>query len=151
MASKRVKFGSGEFRRQSVSRTMNVLRSAAQKLAHGQRDRIGGVKHGGHSVGAIPVDTGNLMRSLMASTAAMPMATSDGDTGDQIGQVTGTILGWQEGQTLWMGYTMKYAPMMEFGFVRRNGTPQPGYFFVREGVNKWPRYLKEAENELPEF
>lgn len=130
---------------------MMVLRNAAQKLAHGQRDKIGGVKHGGHAIGAVPFDTGNLMRSLMGSVSSMPMANHDGDIADQIGQVTGIILNWQQGQTLWMGYTMKYAPLMEFGFVRKNGTPQPGYFFVREGVNKWPQYLKESESELPEF
>jgi len=125
---------------------MNVLRSAAQKLAEGQRREIAGKKHGGYRRGAMPSDTGNLMRSLVASRQSVPV--TDGREGNNVAV---EILLWQPGQTLWLGYTAEYGPRMNYGFVGTDklgrNYNQTGYFFIERGVSEWPQYLKEAENE----
>lgn len=144
--------GSGHAQKIALDRTMTVLKIAAQKLVAGLSADIAGKKHGGYRRGAMPSDSGNMMRSLMGSTSFMPQAV-DEEAVDHSKNIGAAILNWQRGQTLWLGYTVAYAPRMNYGFIDTDSKGrkynQTGYFFVEKGTENWPSYLKEAENELP--
>lgn len=99
--------------------------------------------------GRMPVDTGFLRASLMASTAAMPPIQSGkvpaegkaytfSDT-----QVTAVVAGSDLGQTIYFGYTAAYAAAMEYG---ANGGP--AYAFVRTAAQRWPAIVDAKAAEL---
>lgn len=90
--------------------------------------------------GNMPVDTGFLRSSLMASTTAMPqIRESGGDTGEPISLV---IAGWKSGQTFYAGYTANYASHVEYGSRGR-----PARRFVGLAVQQWQQIVEQVARE----
>lgn len=115
-----------EWAMRSQQRAIAVVRDATQTLANEmRRPKARG--------GNMPVDTGNLRRSLGVSKTEMPTANQnnkvkfDSDPGQQI---TLTIAGWKVGETLYLGFQAAYARFQE----NRNG-------FVRLAVQRWPDFI----------
>lgn len=97
---------------------------------------------------AVPVDTGFLRASFMASTEAMPSIDESAQNKEgasvsqDFGQITTVIQGATLGQTIFLGWTAAYALRIEFGF---NGTDslgrkynQPPQAFARLTAEQWP-------------
>ncbi len=97
--------------------------------------------------GRLPHLTGNLMRSLLASTSAMP-STGGPDakySGQDVGLVTA---GLQLDQTVWLGYQAIYARRMNYGFVGQDSLGrnynQAGAHFVEGAIAEWPSIVASA-------
>lgn len=72
----------------------------------------------------VPVDTGFLRASLVASTAAMPMIrAADGQVPGDLGEIVLVIAGLEAGETLYLGYTASYAAFVHYGANGRPGRP----------------------------
>ncbi len=87
--------------------------------------------------GNMPVDTGYLRASLLASTSQMPTIRedarpADGQTYREDGQVALVIAGADLGETIYVGYTAAYARAVEYG---HNGAPARA--FVRLAAQNW--------------
>lgn len=65
----------------------------------------------------MPVDTGNLRRSLMASTTEIPTISNNPDQtfADNDQQINLVIAGAEIGQTIYLGFQANYAAAMEYG------------------------------------
>lgn len=104
-----------------------VGRHAAQTVANEVRRPRGA---GGH----MPVVTGNLRRSLMASTSFMPrMVSGTREFGDNDAQIELTIAGWKVTGTLYLGFQAAYARVREYD----NG-------FVRLTAQRWQSIVEES-------
>lgn len=124
----------------------HIFRMSVQKLA----DEILLPKERG---GNMPVDTGNLRRSLLASTSAMPSIRGGEDTPfpDNSGQIALVIAGASATDTLYLGFQAKYALRMEYGFVGTDSLGrnynQAGNNFVSLAVQKWQQIVDKAVKE----
>lgn len=99
--------------------------------------------------GKVPIDTGNLANSLLASKQGMP-ATSDGPfTGSNVGIITATI---RANQSAWLGYQAKYARRVNNGFIgadsRGRVYNQRGAHFVETAVANWSNIVETAVKEI---
>lgn len=101
--------------------------------------------------GRLPKLTGNLMRSLLASTSAMP-ATGEPDakySGQDVGLVTA---GLQLDQTVWLGYQAIYARRLNYGFVGEDSLGrtynQAGAHFVEAAIADWPNIVRMAVSKI---
>lgn len=85
--------------------------------------------------GRLPHVTGNLMRSLLGSTSAMPDEAEGPFTGWDVGLLTATI---KYGQDVWLGYQAVYARRMNYGFKGADKLGrvynQEGYHFVEQTI-----------------
>ena len=97
--------------------------------------------------GRLPKLTGNLMRSLLASTSAMP-STGGPDakySGQDVGLVTA---GLRLDQTVWLGYQAIYARRLNYGFVGEDSLGrnynQAGAHFVEGAIADWPHIVRMA-------
>ncbi|MCO7469512.1 hypothetical protein NJG16_05515 [Stenotrophomonas maltophilia] len=99
--------------------------------------------------GKMPVDTGFLRNSAGASTEGPPEAG---------GQAMGLVfLGLQVGQTVWAGWTAKYAMRMEHGFYGEDSKgrkyAQAGKGFARAAAQNWvfivEAVAKEVKDQIP--
>lgn len=101
------------------------------------------------------VVTGNLRRSLMASTVMMPQfkkgITFDADS---TGQIALTIAGMKATDPFYFGFQAAYAARWNYGFTgtdklgRRYN--QSGSGAVQASAAKWIGFVKQAERELGE-
>lgn len=72
----------------------------------------------------VPVDTGALRASLRASTSVMPQIMASGATPPaDMGDIMLVIEGADLSDTIFLGYTMNYAPMVHYGARGRPGKP----------------------------
>lgn len=99
--------------------------------------------------GKVPIDTGNLANSLLASKQSMP-TTSDGPfTGSNVGIITATI---RASHSVWLGYQAGYARRINNGFVgadsRGRVYNQQGAHFVESAVANWSNIVETAVNEI---
>ncbi len=101
--------------------------------------------------GRLPKLTGNLMRSLLASTSAMP-STGGPDakySGQDVGLVTA---GLRLDQTIWLGYQAIYARRMNYGFVGEDSLGrtynQAGAHFVEAAIADWPNIVRMAVSKI---
>ena len=131
-----------------------IWRESVQELAH-ELDVT--VPQGGN----VPIDTGFLRASLMASTAMMPVieATSrppssagPGSYGPSAGQVEAVIAGADLGETIYLGYTAAYALRQNYGFtgadpLGRHHSPS-GHLFVERAAQKWPTIVDRVSQRL---
>jgi len=91
--------------------------------------------------GRLPWKTGNLARSLLASTAAMPKTGGPDDkyAGSNVGVVTAQLA---LGDSAWLGFQAIYARRMNSGFVGTDSKgrqySQEGAHFVEAAVDAWP-------------
>lgn len=99
--------------------------------------------------GNVPVDTGNLYRSLLASTTAMPKTAEAPFAGSNVPSVIATL---RMNDTLWLGFQAKYARRQEFGFVGADSMGRvyntPGNHFVSRAIAMWPQIVREAVEEV---
>ena len=100
------------------------------------------------SGGNMPVDTGFLRASLVASTSQMPTLRegakpTEGATYAQDGQVNLVIATAQLGETLFSGFVAQYSAAMNYGF----GSHQ-GYLFVELAAQQWQAIVSQVETEL---
>ena len=101
--------------------------------------------------GRLPKLTGNLMRSLLASTSAMP-STGEPDakySGQDVGLVTA---GLRLDQTIWLGYQAIYARRLNYGFVGEDSLGrtynQAGAHFVEAAIADWPNIVRMAVSKI---
>ena len=101
--------------------------------------------------GRLPKLTGNLMRSLLASTSAMP-STGGPDakySGQDVGLVTA---GLRLDQTVWLGYQAIYARRLNYGFVGEDSLGrnynQAGAHFVEGAIADWPNIVRMAVSKI---
>ncbi|WP_426235863.1 hypothetical protein [Pararhizobium sp. DWP1-1-3] len=118
-----------------------VFQTAAQAVANEVREPLA-------SGGRMPIDTGNLRRSLMASTSAMPTVKPDQETFSDSGLEL-VIAGAELGSTVYLGFQAAYAARMNFGFVGEDSLGrvynQTGYGFVDAVAQRWPQIVAAAD------
>lgn len=99
--------------------------------------------------GNVPVDTGNLYRSLLASTTAMPKTAEAPFSGSNVPSVIATL---RLNDTLWLGFQAKYARRQNYGFVGADALGrvynQQGAYFVERAIAMWPQIVREAVEEV---
>ena len=156
----------GAWAQQTQQRMQAVFRDAAQTVANEVRRPVA-------SGGNMPVDTGNLRRSLMASTAAMPQIRTELEGFvDNEGQVTLVIAGARLGETIYLGFQANYAAHMEYGTKPHKIVPKdkqalffyiggasvfaasvnhPGtkpFGFVRLTAQRWPQIVDASAQRI---
>jgi len=135
----------GKWGEKAKRNTTMVMRSSVQKLATDLMTDVG------PGAGQVPIDTGNLRNSLMASTASMP-SVREGEFGDNTGQVTFAIAGATIGQTIWLGWQAVYAARMNYGFTGTDSIGRSfnttGRFFLDAKAAKWQGYVDQAASEF---
>ncbi|KWT70771.1 hypothetical protein APY04_0832 [Hyphomicrobium sulfonivorans] len=143
-----------------------VFRDAAQTVANEVRKPEG-------AGGNMPVDTGNLRRSLAASTDSMPQVQPGVATfSDNDSQITAVISNAPLGSTIYLGFQADYAVHMEYGTgphmiypkdkqalhftiggagifaksVKHPGTTAKA--FVRTTAQRWPQIVKGSAEKI---
>lgn len=132
----------GKWASQTPERVEAVHKRALEKLAMEMtRTKAEG--------GNVPVVTGNLYRSLVASTSGMPPTSDQPAAGSNVSSVITTL---RPNQPVWFGYTAAYARRMNFGFVgadsRGRVYDQQGNHFVERAIAMWPQIVREAAEEV---
>ncbi len=131
---------------QERARMEAVFRTAAQDIYAELRLTV-------FQGGRLPIDTGNLRRSFMASTAQIPNRgegqTVFPDYGPQSEMV---IANAPLGSTIYIGSQAAYAARMNYGFVGTDSLGrsynQKGYGFLDAAQQRWPQIVKEAEAKV---
>lgn len=99
--------------------------------------------------GNVPFDTGNLYRSLVASTAGLPPTSNERASGSNATAVIATL---STSQPIYFGYTAAYARRQEFGFVGNDALGrtynQSGSHFVSRAIALWPQIVDESAKEV---
>jgi hypothetical protein len=121
-----------------------VFHEAAQTVANEVRTAVA-------EGGRMPVRTGNLRRSLMASTSSMPTVkpekTEFSDSGLEM-----VIAGAELGSTVYLGFQAAYAARMNYGFVGEDSLGrvynQAGLGFVDAVAQRWPQIVTAAEAKV---
>ncbi|WP_299941276.1 hypothetical protein [uncultured Nitratireductor sp.] len=115
-----------------------TFRGAAQDLANEVKKPK---SEGGH----MPILTGALRRSLMASTAAMPGISDAEDFPNNDGQITLTIAGADIGETIYLGFQAAHARRREYGFNGNDSLGrtynEEGNGFVRLTAQRWQEFV----------
>lgn len=115
-----------------------VAKTATLSLANDAREQGPSVANPDNSgMGRMPVDTGNLRNSMVASTEGVPSGPSTGNETKKGDDVAAELIRWQPGTTpFWAGFTARYARAME-----------ARYGFMRGAVEKWDDFVAEAVEE----
>lgn len=128
---------------QTKARSAAVFRSSAQRIANEVRETV-------NEGGRMPIRTGNLRRSLLASTTAPPQVLQgQGEFSftDQSGGIELTIAGAEIGQTIYLGFQANYARRMNYGFVGEDSKGrtynQEGYHFIEGVAQRWHQIVME--------
>lgn len=99
--------------------------------------------------GRVPVDTGELSRSLLGDKSAMPKISNGPSQGSNIGVITATL---RNDEPLWIGYTKAYARRMNYGFVGADSLGriynEPGNHFVQGAIDSWGQIVAKAAEEI---
>ena len=126
-----------------------VMKQSARYLAD---DLTGAGRSGGASgPGVIPVVTGNLRNSLLASTAQMPATRPGPFSAPQTDLVIG---GWnpRTQTTLYIGWQAEYARRINYGFTGPDSLGrvynQVGRFFLETYAAQWQNYVDRAAREV---
>ena len=99
--------------------------------------------------GRLPFLTGNLARSLLASTKEMPKTSDEQFKGSNLGAVTARA---KLTDAIYMGFQARYARRMEYGFIGQDSLgrtyDQKGHHFVQGAIDKWPQIVRSAAKEV---
>lgn len=99
--------------------------------------------------GRVPIDTGNLSRSVLASTAAMPKTSETPAAGSNVGAVAATL---RTDQTVWIGWTSIYSWRQNYGFVGADSLGrvynQAGNYFLEGAISEWQNIVNRAAAEI---
>lgn len=134
----------GEWANESEARLRAVFARSVELLA----DELTTTRANG---GKLPHKTGNLMRSLLASTAGLPAqgGSEDRYSGQDVGLVAA---GLSLGDTVWLGYQANYARRMNYGFKGTDALgrsyDQEGAHFVEYAIEMWPILVELAAGEI---
>lgn len=127
----------------AVPERIEAVRSRAVDLLAEEMSRTRG------QGGRVPFDTGNLARSILASTTAMPNTSTARFSGGNVGAVTATL---RVDQPVWLGYQAVYARRMNYGFVGADSFGrvynQAGNYFVEGAMLQWRSIVAEAVAEV---
>ncbi|MGR9149601.1 hypothetical protein ACU8MT_09070 [Rhizobium leguminosarum] len=143
MATENLSFAAqvSEWAKEEIERTEAVFHTAAQTVANEVRTPVA-------EGGRMPLKTGNLRRSLMASTADMPRIREGKTTFSDSG-IEMVIAGAELGSTIYLGFQAAYAARMNYGFVGTDSLGraynQTGYGFVDAVSQRWPEIVAAAE------
>ncbi|GGZ21737.1 hypothetical protein [Asticcacaulis endophyticus] len=100
--------------------------------------------------GNMPVVSGNLYRSLLASRDVMPSIKSDGVFTEP--NNTLTISGAELGQTIYLGFQAIYARRVNYGFTGTDSLGrtynQTGRNFVGLAAQRWQQIVAEANFQV---
>lgn len=121
----------------------SVYRTAAEDIAEEVSKTVA-------EGGKLPFRTGNLRRSLMASTVAMPL---QGEAKAQFaGGDTSAIMHATLDDTIYIGFQANYARRLNYGFVGEDALgrryDQKGAHFIESAVDKWPEIVKAAAAKI---
>ena len=132
----------GKWASQSEARLDAVRNRAIELLATEMANTI-------PNGGRVPFQTGNLARSILASTQGMPRTSDAQFSGSNVGLVTATL---NANQPVWLGYQANYAKRQNFGFIGSDSAGrvynQAGHHFIEAAIAEWPRLVKQAANEM---
>ena len=99
--------------------------------------------------GNLPVETGNLEKSQVASQEAMPKESEGPFNGSNLGAVVATM---DISKPLYIGYTTAYAKRMNFGFVGADSKGrvynQEGNHFIERAIAMWPQLVEAAIKDV---
>jgi len=127
-----------------MERAEAVFQTAAQTVANEVRTPVA-------AGGRMPVKTGNLRRSLMASTSSMPTIV-EGKQEFSESPVELVIAGAELEGTIYLGFQAAYAARMNYGFVGQDSLGrsynQAGFGFVDAVAQRWPQIVAEAETTV---
>ncbi|MBA9034931.1 hypothetical protein [Rhizobium leguminosarum] len=143
MATENLSFAAqvSEWAKSEMERSKTVFQTAAQEVANEVRTPVA-------EGGRMPLKTGNLRRSLMASTADMPRI-QEGKTTFSDSGIEMVIAGAELGSTIYLGFQAAYAARMNYGFVGTDSLGrtfnQTGYGFVDAVAQRWPQIVIQAE------
>jgi hypothetical protein len=103
--------------------------------------------------GRMPVKTGNLRRSFLASTAEMPSIKQGKEEFPDLGGASELIIAGAElGSTIFIGAQASYAARLEFGFVGEDSLGrvynQAGMGFIAAVSQRWPQIVQAAEAKV---
>lgn len=138
--------GVRDWTKKTKARQVAIFRIAVQKVVD---DMLLTIPKSGN----MPIDTGNLRRSLKSSTSSMPEVIGDSDFqfGNDLGGIELTIANASAGDTLYLGFQAAYARRMEHGFQGIDSLGrtynQAGFAFVGQAALNWKRYVGEAVRE----
>lgn len=157
MATRNLSFAAAvdEWTKQSEQRMERVFKESTKRVIQEVRKPVA-------KGGNMPVDTGFLRNSLVASTDGPtpidPKAgPADGASYDKAGDVLSgdvslIIAGAKIGQTIWACFTAAYARRQEYGFTGEDALGrtynQAGRGFVRLAAQKWQRIVESVVKEL---
>lgn len=129
-----------EWARQTDARLTAVRRRSIELLA----EEMTRTKANG---GRVPFETGNLYRSLVATTNGLPKVGQS--SGGNVGAVTATL---NNNQAAWLGYTAAYARRVNSGFVGADSLGrvynQAGNYFVEGAIANWENIVRQAAKEI---
>lgn len=133
-----------EWGRAEIDRAEAIFRDAAQTVANEVRTPLA-------DGGRMPIDTGNLRRSLMASTSDMPSIKPEQTTFNDAG-LEMVIAGAELGGTVFLGFQAAYSARLNFGFVGTDSLGrvynQQGYGFVDAVAQRWPQIVAASEARI---
>lgn len=101
--------------------------------------------------GRLPHDTGNLMRSLLASTAGPVRKGGPGEkyAGQDVGLVTTSLT---LDQDIWLGWQADYAHRLNYGFTGEDKAgrlyAQAGAHFLEAALAQWPNIVNNAARKI---
>lgn len=128
--------------KQTEARMEAIYRRSVKLLA----DEMATTKPQG---GRVPFESGNLARSLVASTQGMPKTATGPFSGSNVGVVAATL---QLDQPAWIGYQAIYARRMNYGYVGADKLGrvfnQQGNYFLEYAIEKWPQIVAQAAKEM---
>jgi hypothetical protein len=128
--------------KETEKRTEAVYRRSVELLA----EEMTRTKANG---GRVPVDTGNLYKSLLASKQAMPRTAEGPFPGFDIGAITASL---KMSEPVWLGYQASYARRINSGFVGADKLGrvynQHGNYFVEGAIAAWPQIIAQAAKEV---
>lgn len=130
----------GAWAKEAKARLNAVFRTSVQGLAAEMRKT-------GPNGGDVPVDTGNLVRSLLAVKGGLPpQGSPDAEYAAQdIGPV---LLSVKAGDTVSLAWQAIYAHRQNYGFVGEDSLGrtynQSGRGFLERAAAKWPQIVTKA-------
>lgn len=101
--------------------------------------------------GMLPIDTGNLRRSFLASTSSIPSLRPDVTDFPTVDNSL-VIAGVEYGETVYAGFQAAYAARQNYGFTGQDSLGrsynQAGNYFFDINVEKWPQFVADAERKF---
>jgi hypothetical protein len=136
----------GEWARAETERAEAVLQLSAQLVYEQIRTTY-------NEGGRLPIDQGDLRRSIVASATAMPAIEGGKEAFADQSQSSLEILGSMElGTVSFIGVTAAHGPRMEFGFVGTDSLGrtynQQGFGYLAAAEQSWPQTVAKAEMQI---